>query len=79
MPELRKYFRIYCKETHKKRPELIAYSNWLNSTNVFLKTTVLNNVSVFEFIDIRSGRLYICFAYVLPEDGHRSGPKHVVS
>jgi hypothetical protein len=26
----------------------------------------------------RPRSVYIFFAYILPEDGHRSGPKHVV-
>jgi hypothetical protein len=30
-------------------------------------------------VDIHSGHFYIYFVYTLPEDGHRSGPKHVVS
>jgi hypothetical protein len=30
-------------------------------------------------VDIHSGHLNIYFVYILPEDGHRSGPKHVVS
>jgi hypothetical protein len=30
-------------------------------------------------LNIHSGHLNIYFVYILTEDGHRSGPKHVVS
>jgi hypothetical protein len=29
-------------------------------------------------VDIHSGRFKYIFVYILPEDGHRSEPKHVV-
>jgi hypothetical protein len=33
MRELEKYFRIYCRKTHKKWAELVPYiENWLNSS-----------------------------------------------
>jgi hypothetical protein len=60
--------------------------------NAFLKTTIRNNVFVIDFIvhylHVSAPidghlqvicRLNIYFMYILPEDGHRSGPKHVVS
>jgi hypothetical protein len=50
---------------------------------LFLKTTARNNVFWLDFTvhsllhvsALIGGRLM----YILPEDGHRSGPKHVVS
>jgi hypothetical protein len=34
---------------------------------------------MYTKIYIYSGRFKYIFVYILPEDGHRSGPKHVVS
>jgi hypothetical protein len=38
----------------------------------------LRNRSNNGSVDIHSGS-FKYFVYILPEDGHRSGPKHVVS
>jgi hypothetical protein len=47
-------------------------------TKIYIRvTTVYVNGSVESYI--HSGHPNIYFVYILPEDGHRSGPKHVVS
>jgi hypothetical protein len=50
---------------------------------LFLKTIVRNNVFCARFycalLTTYTVVTLVYFMYILPEDGHRSGPKHVVS
>jgi hypothetical protein len=46
------------------------------STDTLIKTTVRNKCFSCS---IYCGRFKYIFVYILPEDGQRSGPKHVVS
>jgi hypothetical protein len=45
-----------------------GHDRWPSSGNTYIKYTKATTVYV-----------YVYFMYVLPEDGHRLGPKHVVS
>jgi heme/copper-type cytochrome/quinol oxidase subunit 4 len=47
---------------------------------LFLKTTVRNNVFCARFYCalLTTVVTLVYFMYILPEDGHRSGPKHVL-
>jgi transposase InsO family protein len=63
MRELGKYFRIYCNETHKKRPELIPYiEKWMNSS--------VNSATGYTPIELLGGdnKLKLFETFKLPEE-----------